>query len=151
MTTGMYLEDFSAGQRFRSPGTISVTAESIKAYAQQYDPQPFHLDEEAAQHTFFRGLAASGWQTAGLTMRLLVDTVSIAGGLIGAGFEDFRWPRPTRPGDVLRLELEVLEVKYSQSKPQQGFIRYQMTTLNQNDEPVLIATGSMLGWRRPQA
>ncbi|MFX5506234.1 MaoC/PaaZ C-terminal domain-containing protein, partial [Acinetobacter baumannii] len=79
----------------------------IKQFAQQYDPQPFHLDDEAAQQTFFRGLAASGWHTAALTMRLLVDTLHIQGGIIGAGFDEFRWPRPTRPGDVLRLEAEV--------------------------------------------
>ena len=86
MTTLNYLDDFQPGQVFRSPGTLTVSAEEIKQFAQQYDPQPFHLDDAAAQQTFFRGLAASGWHTAALTMRLLVDTLHIQGGIIGAGF-----------------------------------------------------------------
>jgi acyl dehydratase len=148
VTTLNYLDDFQPGQVFRSPGTLTVSAEEIKQFAQQYDPQPFHLDDEAAQQTFFRGLAASGWHTAALTMRLLVDTLHIQGGIIGAGFDEFRWPRPTRPGDVLRLEAEVLGIKTSQSKPQQGFLNHRVTTYNQHDEAVLIMTGNLLVPRR---
>nr|WP_216667330.1 MaoC family dehydratase [Herbaspirillum rubrisubalbicans] len=145
-----HLEDFHPGQVFRSPGTITVEADAIKQFAAQFDPQPFHLDEQAAQQSFFRGLAASGWHTAALTMRLLVDTLHIQGGLIGAGFDEFRWPRPTRPGDVLRLEAEVLAIQTSQSKPKQGFLNHRVTTYNQHDEPVLIMTGNLLVPRRPQ-
>ena len=105
----------------------------------EFDPQPFHLDEEAAQHTIFKGLAASGWHTAALTMRLLVESeVKPAGGLVGAGFDEFRWPRPVRPGDELHIESEVLEVRPSKSRPTQGMIKVRITTLNQNDEPVQI-------------
>lgn len=144
----MYLDDFQPGQSYRSPRTITVDAAAIKQFAGEFDPQPFHLDETAAQQTFFRGLAASGWHTAALTMRLLVDTLHIQGGLIGAGFDEFRWPRPTRPGDTLRLEVEILGVKTSQSKPRQGFLNHRVTTYNQHDEAVLIMTGNLLVPRR---
>lgn len=139
-----FLDDFEVGQVFDSAGTVEVTTDAIKQFAGQYDPQPFHLDEAAAEASFFRGLAASGWHTAALTMRLLVDTLPVQGGLIGAGFEEFRWPRPTRPGDVLRVQAEVLGVKMSQSKPQQGFLYHRVTTFNQHDEPVLVMTGNLL-------
>ena len=147
--TLLYLEDFSAGQKFSVPATETLSADDIKAFAASYDPQPFHLDEAAAAQSFFGGLAASGWHTAALTMRLLVKTLPIKGGVIGAGFEEFRWPRPTRPGDVLRVEVEALELKFSQSKPQQGFLKHRVTTFNQNNEPVLIMTGNLLVPRRP--
>jgi len=147
----MFLEDFEVGQVFRHPGGVVVTADAIKQFAAQYDPQPFHLDEAAAQQSFFRGLAASGWHTAGLTMKMLVETLSIHGGLIGAGFDEFRWPRPTRPDDTLRLEVEVLGLKFSQSKPHQGFLNHRVTTFNQHDEAVLIMTGNLLVPRRPQS
>lgn len=112
-----YLEDFVVGQTFGS-GRLRVTKEQIKAFAAEFDPQPFHLDEAAAQDTFFQGLAASGWHTAALTMRLLVESeLKPAGGVIGAGFEEFRWPKPVRPGDELHIESEVLEVRPSRSRP----------------------------------
>src|SRR3954465_13960323 len=98
----LFLEDFEPGQVFSHPGGAPLSSEAIKQFAGQFDPQPFHLDELAAQQSLFGGLAASGWHTAALTMRMLVDTLPIEGGLIGAGFDEFRWPRPTRPGDVLR-------------------------------------------------
>ena len=114
---GRYLEDFAVGQIFSS-GRLRVTQEQIKAFAAEFDPQPFHLDEAAAQKTFFKGLAASGWHTAALTMRLLVEgELKPAGGVIGAGFDEFRWPKPVRPGDELRIESEVLEVRPSRSRP----------------------------------
>jgi acyl dehydratase len=107
--TERYLDDFAVGQVFRS-GSICVDASRIKSFAAEFDPQPFHLDPEAATQTYFRGLAASGWHTAALTMRLLVDSeLKPAGGIIGLGFEEFRWPRPVRPGDELHLQTEVLE------------------------------------------
>jgi acyl dehydratase len=136
--SGRYLEDFAVGQTFGS-GRLRISVEQIKAFAAEFDPQPFHLNEEAAQDTIFQGLAASGWHTAALTMRLLVESeLKPAGGLVGAGFDEFRWPRPVRPGDELHIESEVLEVRPSKSRPTQGIIKVRTTTLNQNDEPVQI-------------
>ena len=104
-----------------APGGCVVDAEQIKSFAAEFDPQPFHLDEQAAQDTIFRGLAASGWHTAAMTMRLLVESeLKPAGGIVGAGFDEFRWPRPVRPGDELRVESEVLEVRPSKSRPDRG-------------------------------
>lgn len=148
-TPPMYLEDFSPGQVFRCAAAAPVAADAIKEFAGRYDPQPFHLDEAAAAQSFFGGLAASGWHTAALTMRMLVDALPIQGGIIGAGFEEFRWPRPTRPGDQLRVEVEVLELKFSQSKPHQGFLKHRVTTFNQDNQPVLVMTGNLLVPRRP--
>lgn len=144
----LYLEDFAPGQVYRSGG-VTVDAAAIKRYAAEYDPQPFHLDEAAADKSFFQGLAASGWHTASLTMRLLVDSeLTPAGGIIGAGLDEFRWPRPVRPGDVLRVESEVLEVRPSKSRPQQGLVKIRVTTLNQNDEPVLVMVPNLVVPRR---
>lgn len=144
-----YLEDFAVGQVFRS-GSIKVDADEIKAFAAAYDPQPFHLDEEAARDTFFQGLAASGWHTAALTMRLLLtNDVRPAGGFIGTGFTELRWPRPVRPGDVLDIESEVIEVRPSQSRPAQGFITVRTTTLNQRGEAVQVLVGTLVVQRKP--
>ncbi len=145
----LYLEDFSPGQTFAS-ASVAIDAEAIKAYARQFDPQPFHLDEGAAEHTFFNGLAASGWHTVSMTMRLLVDGgMPIAGGIIGAGVDEIRWPRPTRPDDTLRLETEVLEVRASKSRPDQGLMKVRTTTFNQNDEPVQVMVSNLVVMRRP--
>jgi acyl dehydratase len=149
--TERYLDDFAVGQVFRS-GRIRVEADRIKSFAAEFDPQPFHLDPEAAAHTFFRGLVASGWHTAALTMRLLADSeLKPAGGIIGLGFEELRWPRPVRPGDELSLQAEVLEVRPSQSRPEQGLIKIRVTTLNQAGEAVLIQVGTLLVRRRASA
>jgi acyl dehydratase len=146
--TERYLEDFRVGQTFSS-GTLRVDAERIKRFAAEFDPQPFHLDEHAARDTMFRGLAASGWHTAALTMRLLVESgINPAGGVIGAGVEELRWPRPVRPGDELRIESEVIEVRPSQSRPEQGWIKLRTTTLNQNGEPVQIFVANLVVPRR---
>ncbi len=146
----MYLEDFTPGRTFTSDNRIVVDADSIKAYAAQFDPQPFHLDEAAAERTLFKGLAASGWHTMSITMRLMVDGgLPIAGGIVGAGSDELRWPRPTRPGDTLRVQCEVLEARPSKSRPDQGLIRVRITTLNQNDEPVLTLIGNLVVPRRP--
>ena len=114
-----------------------------------FDPQRFHLDDEAAQATIFRGLAASGWHTAALTMRLLVESeFRPAGGIVGAGVDDLRWPRPVRPGDELRVESEVLELRPSKSRPQQGIARLRVTTLNQDDEVLQTYVASLVMQRR---
>ena len=147
--TGRYLEDFAVGQTFRS-GRLRIDRERIKAFGAEFDPQPFHLDEDAARNTIFRGLAASGWHTAAVTMRLLVESdLKPAGGIVGAGFDEFRWPRPVRPGDELHIESEVLEVRPSRSRPDQGVIKVRTTTLNQNDEAVQVIVGSLVVPRRP--
>ena len=147
--TERYLDDFAVGQTFGS-GRLRIDAERIKSFAAEFDPQPFHLDEEAARNGLFRGLAASGWHTAALTMRLLVESeLKPAGGIVGAGFDELRWPRPVRPGDELRVESEVLEVRPSKSRPEQGMIKVRTTTLNQNGEAVQISVGNLVVPRRP--
>lgn len=148
MTKVYYFEDLVPGQTFISRSR-TISAEAIKAFAAEFDPQPFHIDEAAAELSFFKGLAASGWHTAALTMRLMLDREeSLAGGLIGAGMEELRWPRPTRPGDVLTVESEVLELRPSKSRPEIGLVRMRNTTFNQHREPVQIFTGSLVVQRR---
>lgn len=145
---GRFLEDYAVGQKFGS-GRLTVDKEQITSFAAQFDPQPFHLDESAARGTIFQGLAASGWHTAALTMRLLVEgELQPMGGIIGMGFDEFRWPRPVRPGDELRLESEVLEVRPSKSRPDQGLIKVRTTTLNQRGEAVQVNVGTLLVPRR---
>ncbi|MFI5456247.1 MAG: MaoC family dehydratase [Isosphaerales bacterium] len=144
-----YLEDFTVGQTFRS-GAITVRSAQIKWFASQFDPQPFHLDETAAAASFFGGLVASGWHTAALTMRMIVDSeVKIAGGLIGAGTDELKWPRPVRPGDTLHAVSEVLEVRLSKSRPDQGIVKMRTQTLNQADQAVLILVANLIVPRRP--
>ena len=146
-----YLEDFSPGQRFAS-GRLRVERDRIQSFAAEFDPQPFHLDEDGARNTFFKGLAASGWHTAAMAMRLLVESeLKPAGGIIGVGFEEFRWPRPVRPGDELHVESEVLEVRPSKSRPDQGLIKVRITTFNQNGEPVQVSVGNLLVLCRPSS
>jgi acyl dehydratase len=143
----LYLEDLTPGQRFTSP-TLTVTEAEIKEFAGRYDPQPFHLDDEAAKRTLFGGLAASGWHTAALTMRMLLEGgAPFAGGIIGGGGE-IAWPRPTRPGDVLHVEAEVLEVIPSKSKPDRGMVLMRNETKNQNGEAVQITTMKLVVPRR---
>ncbi|MGD0024790.1 MAG: MaoC family dehydratase [Xanthobacteraceae bacterium] len=144
-----YLEDFAVGQVFAS-GRLRVDKEAIIAFAAQFDPQPYHLDEEAARKSVFGGLAASGWHTAALTMRLVVEgEFRPAGGILGVGFDELSWPRPVRPGDELHTKSEVLEVRPSKSRPDRGLIRVRTTTFNQNGEAVQIYTGHLLVPRRP--
>ena len=146
--TARYLEDYAVGQRFRS-GPVRIDKERIKRFGAEFDPQPFHLDEDAARHTIFGGLVASGWLTAAVTMRLLVEgELKPAGGIVGAGADEFRWPRPVRPGDELRIESEVLEVRPSKSRPSQGLIKVRTTTFNQNDEAVQIIVANLVVPRR---
>jgi len=128
----LYLDDLQVGQRFTSK-THVVDAAQIKAFARQFDPQPFHLDDDAAKDSLFSGLVASGWHTAAITMRLLVERgLPLAGGVVGAGGE-LSWPRPTRPGDVLQVESEVLEITPSRSRPDRGVARRRSLTRNQRD------------------
>ena len=143
----LYLEDLHVGQRFSS-GTHVMEADRIKAFAAEFDPQPFHLDESAAKASVFRGLAASGWHTAAVTMRLLVTGgLPLASGSVGLGGE-IAWPKPTRPGDTLRVESEVVEIVPSRSKPNQGVVTVKSQTLNQNGEAVYIFTARILVFRR---
>jgi acyl dehydratase len=143
----LYLEDFHVGQRFTS-GSHAIDTDAIKAFARQFDPQPFHLDEEAAKRSLFGGLVASGWHTAAVSMRLQVESgLPIAGGMIGIGGE-MSWPRPTRPGDILTVVSEVEEVTPSRSHPDRGTIRVRSETRNQRDEVVQILTARLLVPRR---
>src|SRR3954452_15454447 len=145
----LYLEDLAVGQTFRS-GTVRVDPDRLKSFAAEFDPQPFHLDEQAAAASPFGGLVASGWHTAALTMRLLVEgDLKVAGGLVGAGVEEIRWPRPVRPGDTLRVESEVLEVRPSGSRPDRGIVRVRSTTRNQDGQTVMTQVASMVVPRRP--
>jgi acyl dehydratase len=147
--TVRYLEDFAVGQTFGSSGRFRMENERIKAFAAEFDPQPFHLDEKVARDSIFEGLAASGWHTAAVTMRLLVESdLKPAGGILGLGFEEFRWPRPVRPGDELRVESEVLEVRPSRSRPDEGLIKVRTTTFNQDGEAVQVLAGNLLVRRR---
>jgi acyl dehydratase len=144
----LYLEDLEVGQRFGS-GEYEMTAERIKAFAAEFDPQPFHLDDAAAENSLFRGLAASGWHTAAVTMRLLVTgDLRFAGGLIGAG-GDISWPRPTRPGDILKVQSEIVEIRPSRSKPEQALVSVRNVVTNQRGEEVQVFTAKILAFRRP--
>ena len=135
----LYLDDLHVGQRFTS-GTRLIDEEQIKAFAQQFDPQPFHLNAEAAKETLFEGLAASGWHTAAISMRLVVESLPIKGGIVGAGGE-LAWPTPTRPGATLHVESEILELRPSRSHPDRGMATIRSETVNQLGEimQVLVA------------
>jgi acyl dehydratase len=143
-----YFEDFQVGQRFRS-ATATVSADDIKAFARQFDPQPFHLDEAAAKESFFEGLAASGWHTAAIVMRLTVQSdLRPAWGTIGAGVENLRWPRALRPGDTIRVDGEVLDVRASRSRPDIGIVRIRSVATNQAGETVQLSEPALVVPRR---
>lgn len=130
-----YLDDLHVGQRFKS-ATHVLDAAQIKTFAAEFDPQPFHMDEKAGENSLFQGLAASGWHTAAITMRLNVDGgLPIAGGIIGGGGE-LTWPAPTRAGDILHVENEVLEITPSRSRPDRGRVTVLVRTSNQRGEVV---------------
>ena len=148
--TALYLEDLHVGQRFTS-GSYHMDENRIKAFAAEFDPQPFHLDEAVAQTSVFSGLSASGWHTAAVAMRLLVTGgLPLGNGIIGLGGE-LAWPRPTRPGDTLRVESEIQEILPSRSKPNQGVVKVRSSTLNQHGEPVYVFTAKVLVFKRPPA
>lgn len=149
MTAPLDYEDLAVGQTFGT-GTVTVEPEMIKAFAAEFDPQPFHLDKDAARESFFGGLVASGWHTTALTMKLLVEgELKIVGGLIGMGAEELRWPRPVHPGDVLRVESEVLGLRPSNSQPDRGIVKVRNKTVNQDGHPVMIQVVNMIVPRRP--
>lgn len=142
-----FLEDLSIGQRFVS-ASHALDEAQIVAFARQFDPQPFHLDHAAAADSLFGGLAASGWHVASITMRLIVgDSAPFAGGVIGAGVE-LSWPRPTRPGDVLHVDTEVIEITPSRSKPDRGIVTVRSETRNQAEEVVQVMTSRLVVPRR---
>ncbi len=143
-----YLDDLTVGRRFTT-GAVTVDAAAIRAFAAEYDPQPFHLDDAAARASLFGRLVASGWHTMALTMRLLVEGgLQPAWGLIGLGADELRWPRPVEPGDVLQVEWEVIETRPSASKPDRGIARLRVTTRNQRGEVVLALVTTVLVPRR---
>jgi len=147
----LYLDDLHVGDRFGSD-TIEVTEKSIIAFAREFDPQQFHLDASAAEQSIFKGLSASGWHTAAMSMRLFITgELKIAGGSIGLGVDELRWPQPVRPGDVLRLETEILDVRASRSKPDRGIIRIRNVTTNQRGEIVQTFMAFVMVRRRPPA
>jgi acyl dehydratase len=144
----LYLEDLEVGHRF-THGSHAMDAEQIIAFARAFDPQPFHLDDEAAKSTVFGGLAASGWHTMAVTMRLIVgDGAPFAGGIIGVGAE-LSWPRPTRADDILSVESEVVEITPSRSKPDRGMVLLRSETRNQRGDILQILTAKLVVPRRP--
>ena len=149
MPKELYFEDFYVGQRFDSVGTYKVTAAEIKEFGEKYDPQPFHLDEAAGEGSFFKGLAASGWLTAAIVMRLRVLSIHVRGGMIGAGAEEMRWTEPVRPGDTIRTEIEVVGVRYARTRKDYGVVTTTTNAYNQDDQVVLRATVNFLAPLRP--
>jgi acyl dehydratase len=144
----LYLEDLAVGQRFTS-GSHAIDAAQVKAFAREFDPQPFHLDEETARDSMFGGLVASGWHTAAITMRLLAEGgLPIASGVIGAGGE-LSWPRPTRPGDTLTVTSEIEEITPSRSRPDRGIVKVRCETRNQRDEIAQVLNCRLVVLRRP--
>jgi acyl dehydratase len=135
VTTEHYFEDFKVGQILNS-GTVKVTEAAIIEFAREFDPQVFHLDFELAGLTMMKGLIASGWHTAAMSMRLFIDTMKVPGGIVGLGVDELRWPQPVRPGDELSLEIEIVAARRSKSRPGTGIIRIRNLTRNQRDEVV---------------
>jgi acyl dehydratase len=148
--TAHYFEDFAVGQRYGGATTIRVEPQDITEFAARFDPQPFHLGEASARDTIFGGLAASGWHTAAMTMRLIVDSdFKPVGGVVGGGGDEILWPRPVRPHDELRVESEIIAVRPSKSRPDLGLVKVKCTTSNQRGEAVQIFTANLLVPRRP--
>lgn len=146
MAEPIYLENLAVGDIFLSDH-YTLDAEQIIRYAKEFDPQTFHLDQDAAKDTYFQGLAASGWQTAGITMRLLVESLPLARGVIGAGAE-IVWPQATRPGDVLHVTSTILSITPSRSKPDRGFVVAECITSNQKDEVVQRMVSKILCFKK---
>jgi acyl dehydratase len=144
MDAELYFEDFHLGQKFQSAEPVRVSAKEITEFAEKYDPQPFHLDENAGKSSFFKGLAASGWLTAAIVMRMRVDTIRVHGGMIGAGVEEIRWTEPVRPNDQLHTETEVIGLRRSKNRPELGLVTIYTLTLNQRDEVVMKSTVKFL-------
>ncbi|GGH59382.1 MaoC family dehydratase [Comamonas phosphati] len=148
MSDKLYLEDLYEGQTFVS-GDYPLDEAQIVAYARQFDPQVFHLDADAAKNTFFQGLAASGWHTASISMRLVTESIPLADGVIGGGVEELAWPQPTRPGDVLHLESEIVEIIPSRSRPDRAMVRMLCQTKNQRGEVLQRFRPKLVAFKRP--
>jgi acyl dehydratase len=148
--TERYFEDFAVGQVFKPSGRIAVSKDDIIAFAKTFDPQPFHLDEDAARDSIFGRLVGSGWHTAALTMSLIARSeYRPASGTIGLGFESLRWPQPLVPGDELRIETEILETRPSRSRPGWGLLKMRTQTFNQKDEIVQELVANVMAPCRP--
>jgi len=143
-----HLEDLPVGTKLRSARRVTVTRDRLLAFAEEFDPQPAHLGDEQAAASHFGVLCASGWHTAAISMRLMVETMPVPGGGIGAGIEALNWLRPVLPGDSLGIEVEVLDSRASRSRPDKGIVRFRMTTLNQDEQPVQVLTAHVLVPRR---
>jgi acyl dehydratase len=148
MSDELYFEDFHLGQKFASHGSVKISAHEITEFAEKYDPQPFHLDEAAGKSSFFKGLAASGWLTAAVVMRMRVETIKVHGGMIGAGVEEIRWTEPVRPGDSLHTETEVVGLRPSRKRPELGLVTIFTNTFNQRNELVMKSTVKFLAPKR---
>ncbi len=146
----LYFEDFHLGQTFHSNGSIRISAQEITEFAEKYDPQPFHLDEAAGKSSFFQGLAASGWLTAAIVMRMRVETIRVHGGMIGAGVEEIRWTEPVRPGDSLHTKTEIIGLRRSKKRPELGLVTIHTLTFNQRDQIVMKSTVKFLAPLRNQ-
>ena len=151
MANELYFEDIHPGMLFPSLSSYKVTADEIKEFAERYDPQPFHIDEAAGESSFFKGLAASGWLTAAIVMRLRVQSMRIAGGMIGAGVDEIRWTMAVRPNDVLRTEAEILSVRLSTARPEFGVVRSRTIVFNQRNEVVMRSVVNFLAPLRKPA
>jgi len=145
--TERYFEDLKVGDRFKSQ-TYKVSEEQITSFAREFDPQPFHLDRAVGNQTMFSGLIASGWHTAAITMRLFVRTLNFAEGAIGLGVDELRWPTAVKADDELRVEVEIVDVRESRSKPTYGVVRLRYVTANQHDEIVQTMFASALVLRK---
>lgn len=147
----LYFDDLKIGDCFESE-PYSVTERAIMDFARQFDVQPFHLDHAAAQRSLFDGLAASGWHTAAIAMRLFTSgPLQFVGGAVGLGVDELRWPAAVRPGDILQLKTEIMELRHSRSKPRYGLIRIRNVATNQKDETVLSYFATAMVERRPAA
>ncbi len=151
MPAELYFEDFTLGRKFQSAYSAKISAAEMKEFGEKYDPQPFHLDVAAGESSFFKGLAASGWLTAALVMRMRVDTIKVAGGMIGAGVDEIRWTTPVRPNDSLRTESEVVSVRPSRKRPEFGVVKLTTITYNQRDEIVMKSTVNFLAPLKPKS
>ncbi len=145
----LYLEDLAVGMTFEA-GPVRLSEAQMLAFAREFDPQPFHVDPEAAKATIFKGLAASGWHTVAASMRMLLDALPIAGGVIGYGAE-VSWPKPVRPGDALSIASEVIEIVPSRSKPNQAIVTFRTVTRNQHGEMVQVLTSKNMVFKRGHA
>lgn len=150
-----YFEDMVVGTRTRSSRTYKVTREEVIEFASKYDPQPFHLDDEAAKQTFFGRLSASGWHTGAMAMRMMVDTWKDGeptAGLGSPGLDELRWVKPVYPGDELRVEVELIEKRRSKSRPDMGLTKSRQTVFNQHGEVVMTMIGNgLIRVRNPDA